>query len=203
MDYLNDRHTAINDNHFTISIEVADNASINGFVVDGVESVPAMRIHQDELYIYGVNSIIAALAKLETLEPSQDQQQPKERNRVLKPMSKLSAASEETASTFYDMIMDEMNNDEQEDPDIPSTIKTHHQDLPETPLNDNNIAEKMKAYEGLYNMDSKQPRKKPVVGKLRATNAPPTNVDIDMDKSFAKSGFDNNEENFIRELIGQ
>ena len=68
IEYLNDRHMAINDNMFTVAIDVADDTNINEFVLKGVESVPAMKINKEEPFIYGVNSILSALAKLEIVK---------------------------------------------------------------------------------------------------------------------------------------
>ena len=198
IDYLNDRHTAINDNNFTIAIEVADETNINEFVANGVESVPAMQVHRDEPYIYGVNSIISALAQLEIIESVQETHQKKSFQQT----SRMPTIAKDPSNAFYDIIMEEMNNKEPEDPDAPSTMKAYHQDMPETPLNDNSIADKMKAFEGLYQKKSKYSREpKPV--NARATNAPATHMDMDMDVGIKNSKFDKDEERMIREITNQ
>lgn len=130
LDYLNDRHTAINDNKYTLAIEVADDQSINHYVLQGMQSVPAMKAHIDEPFVYGVNSIIAALAKMK-VDPKPH------------PVPVLPQPKPSPKDNFYSqMIIEEMASKEQEDPDEPSTVKAYRQDLPEAPLTDKFIEEK-------------------------------------------------------------
>jgi hypothetical protein len=210
MDYLNDRHTAINDNMFTIAIDVADDSNINEFVADGMESIPAMKVYQDKPYIYGVNSILSTLARLEAAEDksmtfidnSKAARLDRQESYVSKPSPYISNTDDGSTNAFYSMIMEEMQNDEQEDPDSPSTLKARHQDLPETPLNDRAIEEQSKAYTKIYEERQRKNRqRKPApLANPRGTSAPATNVGIDVDKFIQKGGYDKGEELLMRQI---
>lgn len=195
LDYLHDRHSAINDNMITIAIDVADETNINGYAMDGMESIPAMK--QNDNYIYGVNSIISALAKLEK-EPSISQHAQAFEAFGGTKSRKPETHDEADNSRFYNMVMEEMQSDEQEDPDAPSTLKAYHQDLPEAPLTEKAIEEKAKAYSQIYEQRKKQ----------NATRAPPSksrqlanaNPNVNVDAFIAKGGYDKGEELFMRQI---
>ncbi len=205
MDYLNDRHTTINDNMFSIAIEVVDDKNINDYVASGMESIPAMLVHEDEPYVYGVNSILSALARLEIMEsvPAAPPSAPKKSKFITQPSATVSSSMDDGANNaFYDMIMEEMKNDEQEDPDAPSTLKARHQDLPETPLNDRAIEEKTKAYSKIYKDRQRQnsQRKVAPMANPRGNYAAATNTKMDIDSFISKGGYDKGEEMFMRQI---
>lgn len=196
IEYLNDRHTAINDNKFTIAIEVADDNNINDFVLEGVESLPAIRVSEEQPFTYGVNSILAALAKLEVIKSNfangGDQKQSKENYQ--------NANSEDDCQTpFYDMVMQEMQCEDQEDPDAPSTVKAYHQDLPETPLNERSIEEKAKQYNKIYEQRrNRGPQRAPQ--KKQPSRSPGPSPKMNVDSFIAKGGYDKGEELIMRQI---
>lgn len=191
MDYLNDRHMAINDNMITIAIEVADESNINEYAIGGMESIPALK--QDDTFVYGVNSILSTLAKLEKVSTA---------TRTAKQDNFSNAQnlepSDQDTSQFYNMVMEEMKSDEQEDPDSPSTVKAYHQDLPESPLTDKAIEEKAKAYSKIYEQRNKQSSNRAPPPKSRRDANASTNVDVD--NFIAKGGYDKGEELFMRQI---
>lgn len=196
IEYLNDRHCAINDNKFTISIEVADDSNINDFVVEGVESLPAMRVHEGESFIYGVNSILATLAKLEILNKSTftngDQADMRKEQLQTTP-------DKECENPFYDMVMQEMKCEDQEDPDAPSTVKAYHQDLPETPLNERSIEEKAKQYNKIYEQRRNRGAQR-APPKRQPTPASGSLSKMNVDAIIAKGGYDKGEELIMRQI---
>lgn len=186
LDYLNDRHTILNDNMYTIAINVVDDNNIDDYVKQGVQSLPAMKVADDNEFVYGVNSILSSLAKLE-INTAPRKSTFQEKNQI---------AEERSGNAYYNMVMEEMKNDEQEDPDAPSTLKAYHQDLPEAPLNDKMIEEKSKAYNRIYekrknqNPLAKPPSQKPI----------DKNASMDVDKFIQEGGFDKGEELFMRQI---
>lgn len=191
IEYLNDRHTILNDNMYTIAMEVVDDANINNFVKSGVESIPAMKVVDSEGFVYGVNSILSALSKLEIprsnapakAKPSLFQEKPR-------------TQEDASSSSYYNMVMEEMKNDEQEDPDTPSTLKAYRQDLPEAPLTDKAIEEKSKAYNRIY-----EQRKNRNAMAKPASKAPlKKSTDVDVDKFIESGGYDKGEELFMRQI---
>lgn len=191
IDYLNDRYMAINDNMFTIAIEVVDDSSINKYALLGMSSIPAMKVRQDEEYIYGVNSIIAQLSKLE-IETSMRQSSftPSKSQMVIE-------QSTDQTNSFYDMVMEEMKNNEQEDPDAPSTLKSYHQDLPEAPLTDKMIDEKTKAYDQIYEDRRRRNPSRP--SRPAPKKMPPTSINVE--KMIQDGGYDKGEELLMRQIV--
>ncbi len=193
IDYLNDRHTIINDNKYLINLEIASNENINDFVVDGVQSLPAMKIETDESYIYGTNSIIAALAQLERPVV------------VNKPAPKKYNNEQPQNNSFYDMVLEEMNNEEQEDPDSQSTVHPRSEDFQETPLSPKSIDTKMEKYSKIYEErmkknESQTRRRAPSkVGNVKSSLA---NRNINDMISNSKIGYDKQEEMLMRSMIG-
>ena len=198
IEYLNDRHTAINDNKYTIAIEVADDNNINDFVLEGVESLPAIRVNEDQPFTYGVNSILAALAKLEVANRSSftnggTQSQPKTESFLIE------KAEDNCQNPFYDMVMQEMKCDDQEDPDAPSTVKAYHQDLPETPLTERSIEEKSKQYNKIYEQRrNRGPQRAPPKKQQTQLSGPPSKMNVD--SFIAKGGYDKGEELIMRQI---
>ncbi len=186
IDYLNDRHTAINNNMFTIAIDVADDSNINDYVKDGMESIPAMRVSADQPYIYGVNSIMAALSKLEIVQSQPSKQ-------------KFASSRDEDTSSFYKMALEEMQKDDQEDPDAPSTLKAYHQELPEAPLTERMIEEKAKAYERIYEQRRNRNKGTENMKQPRKTKDRPSQG-LDVDQFIANGKFDKGEEMLMRQI---
>ena len=194
IEYLNDRHSAINDNMFTVAIDVADDANINDFVLEGIESVPAMKVFEDEPFIYGVNSILSTLAKLEIIDN-------KKAGAATKPsesQDNFTSKADSGSESFYDMVMEEMKCEDQEDPDSPSTLKAYNQDVPESPLTDKSIEEKAKRYNQIYEQRRKRNggRAPPKQSKGLETS----NTKVNVDAMIAKGGYDKGEEMFMRQI---
>ena len=189
LEYLNDRHPAINDNMFTISIDVVTNDNINDYVRAGIESIPALQMADSEEYIYGVNSILAGLARLEIKNA------PVLHKMVPEPDHDIDCHS----NAFYEMALKEMKCDDQEDPDAPSTLRAYHQDTPEAPLNDKSIEEKTKAYTRIY--EDRRKRCAGKSGKGGPSKAPtPGPGRVDVDRFIQSGGFDKGEELLMRQI---
>lgn len=202
IEYLNDRHMAINDNMFTITIDVADDTNINNFVLEGVESVPAMKMCKDESYIYGVNSILSSLAKLEIDDNHNNARKDQEQKNHFQ--SKPTNNDTSGVNSFYEMAMKEMKSDDQEDPDTPSSLKGFKQDFSETPLTDKMIESKSRAYDKYYE-ERKQRNKPGSKSKQPTLSAQPLKHNnqsrgLDVDKFIQKGGYDKGEEMLMRQI---
>lgn len=200
IEYLNDRHTAINDNMFTVAIKVADDSNINDYVRAGMESIPALRVGPTEPFVYGVNSIISALARLEVTPAAPKPANPSNHFDTTETMANHS--SDDESSAFYKMALEEMKCDDQEDPDAPSTLKAYHQDTPEAPLNDKAIEEKTKAYTRIYEDRRKRCANKPSPSRhsAAAVKSGPRSGRVDVDKFIQTGGFDKGEEMLMRQI---
>ena len=148
IEYLNDRHMSINDNMFTIAIDLVDDSNMNDYVLEGLESVPAIKITEGEPFIYGVNSILATLAKLEIVDNT-DNVDP-DINHINTTASKKVSKATDSLNAFYEMSLQEMQSDDQENPDVPSTLRAYNQDFTETSLTEKEIEEKSQAYNQIY-----------------------------------------------------
>lgn len=199
IEYLNDRHTAINDNMFTIAIEVVDDNNLNDYVLQGMESVPAMLITQDEPYVYGVNSILSMLSKLEIIENGAPSKGNGDK------MTSAYGASNDSSNhvdAFYNMALQEMKSDDQEDPDAPSSIKPYQQDYSESPLTEKMIEEKSQAYNKIYEERGRRngkPGKRPTPSK-HSKPIKGARTGVDVDKFIQSGGFDKGEEMLMRQI---
>lgn len=193
IEYLNDRHTAINDNRFTIAIEVADDNNINDFVVAGIQSLPAMRTDESQPFVYGVNSIIAALAKLEIVQTNNNQIKPTQE-------SFNSNSEDDCKNPFYDMVMQEMKCEDQEDPDAPSTLNAYHQERPEPPLTEKSIEEKAKQYNQIYEKRRNRGPQRAPPKKQSVQSSPRQPYKMNVDSFIAKGGYDKGEELIMRQI---
>ncbi|KAG7375701.1 hypothetical protein PHYPSEUDO_015567 [Phytophthora pseudosyringae] len=199
LDYFKDRHKAINDNKFTVAIEVVDGTNLNDFVLAGMESVPALQMQTGEAYIYGVNSILAALAKLEVVG-SIGSGVPK----------RAESKQEQFQDSFYEMALKEMESTDQEDDTIPSTVKAYRTDTPETPITEKMIEEKTKAYNRIYEERKQRngqrpprssgPSPPPRTSNPRTTNPSAT---IDVDKLISTSNYDKDEAMLMRQMTSR
>lgn len=189
LEYLNDRHTAINDNNFTIAIEVADDSNINEFVLQGMTSLPAMRISTEDPYIYGVNSILATLAKLEIIDTG-------------KGASSKTDHVDSTSNAFLSLVLEEMQNTEEDDATAPSTIKAYREDFAETPLSEKMIEDKTKAYSKIYEERRRKTEKMGARKSAEVKYTPGGGVrrSVDVDSFIKKGGYDKGEEMLMREI---
>lgn len=204
IEYLSDRHMELNDNMFTIAIDVADDSNINDFVLKGMQSVPAMKISNEDSYIYGVNSILSTLAKLEMTKKSSmtnNQNVESETSNITNNVQSKSN-SEEEVNPFYKMALEEMKSDDQEDPDTPSTIKPFQQDFSEAPLTDKMIEKMSQQYNRIYeerkNRNSRTGPVRQNVSKM--TNPTKKQSDINVDNFIRKGGYDKGEEMLMRQI---
>ncbi len=197
IDFLNDRYTIINDNNYVLVLDIANESNINDFVSDGVSSLPAMKVADND-YIYGVNSIISALAQLETppIKPK------------VEPYVNKHQHQEETHG-FDNIIMDEMlsglQDDDGDDVDPKNKIKPPREDFSETPLSDKMIAEKAQAYSNIYKNtpDSQSVIYKRKQAKSKIPTTPNKKLsDDDVSDSIDNSNFDMHEKAFLRNMIG-
>lgn len=199
LEYLNDRYTAINDNMFSIAIDVADDSNINEFALKGIESVPAMHINKNDSFIYGVNSILATLAKLEIIDNDVEQQSQNNKQGFVASSNANQDDSQEN-NAFYDMVMEEMKCDDQED-NSPSTLKAYNQESLESPLNEKSIEEKAKAYNKIY--DQRRNRNGGKAGPKQTPRRASNDITpsgINVDNFIAKGGYDKGEELFMRQI---
>lgn len=188
LEYLVDRHTILNDNMYTIAMDVVDDTNIDDFVKRGVQSIPAMQVVGTNDYVYGVNSILSSLAKLEMPQAVAP--------RVSSFQERSQSQEEKSSSSYYNMVMEEMKNDEQEDPDTPSTLKAYRQDLPEAPLTEKAIEEKSKAYNRIY----EQRKNRNAMQKPASKEPPKKTAGVDVDKFIESGGYDKGEELFMRQI---
>ena len=192
IEYLTDRHIAINDNGYTIALEVVDDKNIDEYVRQGLESIPAIKVSESEEYVYGVNSILSTLAKLEIVQKYET-----------KPTNKKNKQNEsEEVNAFYKMALEEMKADEQDDPDSQSTVKVYQQDFSETPLTEKLIEEKAQAYNKIY---EERNRRNKNGGNVRQTRSAPQSKkqqsgSINMDKIIESGGYDKAEEQLMRQI---
>lgn len=190
IDYLNDRHTIINNNMFTIAIDVADDTNINDYVRDGMESIPAMRTNTNEPYIYGVNSIMAALSKLEISQIQQPAAQISNQDFAQK-------VEEQSKSLYHQMLLEEMKSGEPDDPNSPSTIKPPQQELPEAPLTDKMIEEKAKAYDKIFQERNSRNQNNASMKAMRKTK---DTFNSGLDRSKYLEGLGKGEELLMRQI---
>lgn len=200
MEYLSDRHTALNDNMYTIAITPVDDMNINDCVLNGIESIPALQVAKTEEFVYGVNSIMAMLAKLEILQSDDSAHGNASTHNKKNSMKNELADTHENADgggpSFYELSLLEMQSDEQEDPDKASTIRTHGQDLPETRLSDRAIEEKVKAYSQIYDDRSRK-------ASRQGRGAPPPQAKTtksNVDNVIKAEGYDKGEALLMRQI---
>lgn len=204
IEYLNDRHTALNDNGYTIAIDVIDDDNINEHILNGMESIPTMRVGKDDDYIYGVNSILSALAKLEIIQnPSQaESHSAKKKDTGHGPAWSAGAKQSDEDNAFHSLALQEMQSDQQEDPDAPTTLRAYGQDLPEAVMSEKSIEEKMSQYTKIYEDRRRQsngkgskhrppPPKKPVA---------PLTTGVNIDKLISSGTYDKGEEMLMRQI---
>jgi hypothetical protein len=167
IEYLNDRHQAINNNHFAIAIEIVDSDSINEYASKGVSSIPAMILSESDPYVYGVNSILSLLAKLEIIDNNGNMQKEKQ--------PKPEPAKQPSTESFYELSLDQMLlPDEGDDNTKPSSVKPALQDFQESPLNEKDLESKRAMYDNIYKVktDFRQGGGPSVVKQVKKSSAP-------------------------------
>lgn len=203
LEYLKDRHRQINTAGFTVAIEAADSLNLNEFVRKGVESLPALISFSDSVpLVYGVNSIIAALARMEAAQPSDvavsGGSQPAPPQAV------------DHQESFYQFVMKEMESGEQDDPNSPSTITAYNQESLEQPLTPELIEEKTKAFSKNYT-DRRLPtgmKHSSFSGRSAGAAPPPSSrlsvrplpPKMDVDAYIRQNNFDKGEEMLMRRI---
>lgn len=75
LEFLNTYHTNINDNGYTIRIDIIDQSNINQFALEGIQTIPALQ--HDGKFIYGTNAIITELVEIGKEKFQEQEQQPK------------------------------------------------------------------------------------------------------------------------------
>lgn len=204
MEYLSDRHTALNDNMYTIAITVVDDTNIDDCVLNGMESIPALQIAKNEEFVYGVNSIMAMLAKLEILQS--DNTVIASNKRESMKIEREHTDSRERIDThdgdgpsFYELSLIEMQSGEEDDHDKPSTIRTRGQDLPETRLNDRTIEDKIKSITQIYDERSRKASR-----QNRGAPPPQTkstkSTKVNVDNIIQKESYDKGEALLMRQI---
>ena len=172
VEYLNDRHRKLNDIGFVIAVEMIDDSNINKFIKLGITSTPALMVEDD--IQYGVNSILATLAKLEIVSPPQ--------------MDHFADnAGSELADAHHNMLLEEMNSTEQED-ENPS----------EPSMSSGDMESRMSAYNSIY--DARKKRNTP--GRSKPTSTPPkhpakvSDAKRNVENLIASKGYDAGEAAF-------
>lgn len=184
IEYLNDRHQELNNVGYAIAIEVVDDGNISKYIKSGVSSTPALMI--DTNIEYGVNSIIATLAKLElSTSPA---------------ISKFTGGDEEDeyATAHHKKILAEMHSGEPDDENTPSTVKINREDS-EAPMSDRDREARMSKFDAIY----KNREKNNPMNKHSKTAPVPTNVPSakkNVDKLIESKGYDAAEAAFMREI---
>lgn len=187
MEYLNERHCPINDAGYAITIDIVDDTNINKFIKQGVTSIPAIILPEDDDPMYGVNNIIATLAKLEIRQSKQAHSDRFGGNYQNDP-----------DESFRETILKEMMSGEQEDENKTSSIRAKGQDIADRPPDEKDIDAKMAKYDSYYSGRGKVPGGKKSKG-------PPTPVKIpsakqNVEKLIADKGYDKGEAAFMREV---
>lgn len=81
LEFLNSYHKNINDNGYTVRIDIIDQSNINQFALMGIQTIPALQI--DSEFIYGTSSVINALMEIgkeQFEEPEPQQKKPNVEN---------------------------------------------------------------------------------------------------------------------------
>lgn len=201
LDYLNDRYTILNDNYFTITIDVVDDEHLNDYVLRGLQSLPALEY--DNEYLYGVNSILAALSKLEMLDNSQTNDNTQAAPEVRKEETFDQRQKHASFDSFHEMAMKEMQSEEQETQDALPTEKYGKSDFQEAPLNSQDIQDKMQKLSGIY-----EKRKQKHGGSSVSTNPNRSNNKnhnkpsdpINIEKILKSENYDQGESMFLRSI---
>lgn len=184
VEYLNDRYRQINDAGYAVAIDIVDDDNINQFVRKGIASIPAIIVAGETEY--GVNAIIATLAKLE-LAPSINKD------------SFAGGSPEDPEEAFRALAMKEMMSEEQEDINSTSTVRPKGQDVSDRPPNDKDLESKLARYDAYYS-DRKRQGKPSKQGKAPPKNEPLPSAKKNVEKLIADKGYDKGEAAFMREI---
>ena len=188
LEYLNDRHQQLNDVKFAVAIDIVDNDNINKFIKKGITSIPALIVDND--IQYGVNSILATLAKLEIMNNTLPNDPFTDR-----------IDGDDPEQAFRDRALKEMMSDEQDDIDSKSSVRAKGQDFAETPISEKDISEKMSQMDSYY--AERKKRNNPMSKKSKFTPGKPPVVPSakqNVEKLIAEKGYDKGEAAFMREI---
>jgi hypothetical protein len=75
LEFLHSYHTKINDNGYTIRIDIIDQSNINQFALEGIQTIPALQTNGE--FIYGTSAIITELVEIGKEKFQQQEEQPK------------------------------------------------------------------------------------------------------------------------------
>ncbi len=181
MDYLNERFMQLNDTGYAIAVEVVDDDNINRYIKKGVESTPALVLEDESEY--GVNAIIATLAKLEI-------------RRVPEPYT----SREDPDEAFRALAMREIvHSDEQENENGQSSIRAKGQDFSDHPPDTKDLDSRMAHYESFYaeRKGRNAPHKR---GKAHKTPRNVPSAKQNVEKLISDKGYDAGEAAFMREI---
>ncbi len=190
MEYLNDRIHYLNDAGYAIAIDIVSDDNLNSFVRKGIVSIPALVL--DDETEYGVNAIIATLAKLEVANP------PKSKKSKF-----LSRDDADPDEEYRDKILKEMMSGEEDPKDeiVPSSTNMRGQDM-DMPPSKQELAAKMAKYDAIY---ASRNKKGPPSG--RKSVAPPVakapSAKQNVEKLIAKEGYDAAEAAFMRDIASR
>lgn len=183
MEYINDRYTNINDVGYAIAIDVVDDTNINKFIKQGITSIPALILNDD--VEYGVNAIIATLAKLEIKEMKQYQDK---------------FSYKDPQESFNEQIRKEMHSGEQEDENHSSSIRIGGADISDGPPNDDELEKKKSRMDAIYAERNKRNLPPKKGGKYKEPMNQQSGGKKSIEKVIESKGYDKNEAAFIREL---
>ncbi len=193
LEYVNDRHSYINNNGFRIKFDIIDSDNMDDYVSKGVESIPAMLIHTD--VVHGVNTILSDLAKLEMIKAD-----PPARRGSSEGFETEKATQPKTGpASFHDMAMREMLSGDQEDESGcgPSTVSIKNQNV-ETPMDDKTIEDKRAVYDSMMaDRKSRSQRANKSLPKSSTRIAPQK----DLFKTIQNENYDKGEEMFMKSVI--
>lgn len=188
LEYLNERYTQLNDVGYAIAIDIVDDSNINRFIKEGITSIPALYIDNPTDAEYGVNAIIATLAKLEIKQSSNHMD------------TFMNHTRDDPEKAFRDMAMKEMLSGEQEDENATTSIRARGQDISDRPPNDKDIDAQMAKYDSYY--AERKKRNMPPIKRGKSNFAPNKipSAKQNVEKLIADKGYDKGEAAFMREI---
>lgn len=193
IEYLNDRYRILNDNRYTIAIEILDDSNIDDFIKIGVDEVPAIQLDKAGSFTSGVNNILAALAKLELAPAELQQKRPAHSHS----RETVVAHSQDEESPFHQLLKEELlHSKEDESLNAESMDKKLRSNTSEEQMSDKTIAEKMAAFERINNRRNK-------LNSQTQKNAPQSNVGPNKPETMADGDFDADEQLYMRQITGR
>lgn len=183
LEYLDERYQHINNAGYAIAIEVVEDENINKFIKRNIVSIPAL-VSGDQIE-YGVNSILATLARLEI----------KRQIMLDTPMND----EYSIAQSHHDMILKEMCSGEPDDDQTETSIRFKNQDISDSAMSDKDIESKMAKIEAIY---SSRKKNNPQAMARKSAMAPVKSVETMQqrtEKSIQARGYSQGEDVLMRE----